>query len=155
MGARQGIRRIVVGLDGSAPSRRTVAFVARLAPARGGRVLCVRVLEPVRVPVMPLVPKSIRGVIVGQANALDRQRADAAKREVEAAVARLRRAGWRARGEIRTGVPLPSLLVAVKAARADVLALGAKGKSGAARVLLGSVADGALKQSPVSVLIVP
>ena len=50
---------------------------------------------------------------------------------------------------------LPGLLAAVKAARADVLALGAKGKTGAARVLLGSVAEGALKQSPVSVLIVP
>jgi nucleotide-binding universal stress UspA family protein len=153
--AQAGIRRIVIGVDGSAPSRRAVAFVARLAPARGGRVLCVSVVEPARVPAMPLVPKSIRGVIVGQANALDRQRAAAAKREVEAAVARLTRAGWRARGEIRTGVPLPGLLAAVKAARADLLALGAKGKTGAARVLLGSVADGALKQSPASVLIVP
>lgn len=155
MAARTGIRRIVIGLDGSAPSRRAVAFVTRLAPARGSRVLCVSVLEPTRVPAMPLLPDSVRSVIVGQASALDRQRAAAARRALDAAVARLRRAGWRARGEIRYGVPLPALLVAVKAARADVLALGAKGKSGAARVLLGSVADGALKQSPVSVLIVP
>jgi nucleotide-binding universal stress UspA family protein len=153
--ARTGIRRIVIGLDGSAPSRRAVAFVTRLAPARGSRVLCVSVLEPTRVPSMPLVPESIRGVIVGQARTLDRRRAVAAKRELDAAVARLKRAGWRARGEIRTGVPLPGLLAAVKAARADVLALGAKGKTGAARVLLGSVAEGALKQSPAPVLIVP
>jgi nucleotide-binding universal stress UspA family protein len=156
MTTRTGIRRIVVGLDGSASSRRVVAFVARLAPPPGGRVLCVSVLEPTRLPSMPLVPPSIRGVLVGEANELDRQRTAAAQGELDAAVARLERAGWRARGEIRTGVPLPGLLAAVKAARADVLALGAKGLTGAGgRALLGSVADGALKQSAVSVLIVP
>jgi nucleotide-binding universal stress UspA family protein len=148
-------RRIVVGLDGSAPSRRAVAFVARLAPPPGGQVVCVSVLEPTRVPSMPLVPESVRAVIMSEANALDGKRRALAQREIDAAAARLKRAGWRARGEIRTAVPLPGLLAAVKAARADLLALGAKGKTGAARVLLGSVADGALKQARVSLLIVP
>jgi nucleotide-binding universal stress UspA family protein len=156
IGMKQGgIRRIVIGLDGSAPSRRAIAFVSRLAPPPGGRVLCVSVLEPTRLPSMPLVPDSVRGVLVGQARAVDRRRAVVAQRELDAAVARLKRAGWRARGEIRMGVPLPGLLAAAKGARADVLVLGAKGVTGAARVLLGSVADGALKQSPVAVLIVP
>lgn len=155
MAARTGIRRIVVGLDGSAPSRRAIAFVTRLAPPPGGRVLCVSVLEATRLPSMPLVPDSIRGVIVGQARAVDRQRAAVARREVDTAVARLARAGWRARGEVRTGVPLSGLVAAARVFRSDVLVLGAKGVTGAARVLLGSVAEGALKQSPVSVLIVP
>jgi nucleotide-binding universal stress UspA family protein len=52
-------------------------------------------------------------------------------------------------------VPLPSLLDAVRTSGADTLVLGAKGQTGAARVLLGSVAEGALKQATVSVLIVP
>lgn len=149
------VRRIVLGVDGSAPSRRAVAFLAGLAPPRGASVRCVSVLEATRVPSMPLVPDSVRSVIFGQAKALDRKRVATATREVEAAVARLRRAGWRARGEVQMGVPLATLLAAVRAMRADLLALGATGKSGAARVLLGSVANGALKQSPVSVLIVP
>ena len=50
MAAPRSYRRIVVGLDGSAHSRRAVAFVARLRPPRGGRVACVRVIEPVRLP---------------------------------------------------------------------------------------------------------
>ena len=70
-------------------------------------------------------------------------------------MARLTRAGWRARGAVQVGQPLPGLLAAVKAARADLLVLGAKGQTAAARMLLGSVADGALKQAPVPVLIVP
>ena len=51
-----GYHRIVVGVDGSPHSRRAVAFVARLAPPRGGRVTCVRVIEPMRLPSMPFVP---------------------------------------------------------------------------------------------------
>ncbi len=149
------IRRIVIGVDGSAPSRRAVAFLARLAPPPGGRVLCVSVLEPTRVPTMPFAPQSIREVITGQARALDRKRAATAQREIDRAVARLKRAGWPVRGLVQSAQPLPGLLAAVKAARADLLALGAKGNTGAARVLLGSVADGALKQAPVPVLIVP
>jgi nucleotide-binding universal stress UspA family protein len=149
------IRRIVIGVDGSAPARRAVAFLARFAPPAGARVLCVSMLEPTRVPMMPLAPESIRAIIAGQARALDKKRAAAAQREVDRAVTRLKRARWPARGVVQSGQPLPGLLAAVKASRADLLALGAKGQTGAARVLLGSVADGALKQAPVPVLIVP
>jgi nucleotide-binding universal stress UspA family protein len=149
-------RRIVLGIDGSAHARRAVEFVARLTPPRGGRVECVTVLEPSRVPSMPLVPPSFRAVVAGQARALDRARATLARRALRAAMSRLRRAGWRASGEVRYGVPLEEILEAVKAARADVLALGAKGAgSRTARALLGSVADGAVKRCGTSVLIVP
>ncbi|HEU5191702.1 MAG TPA: universal stress protein [Methylomirabilota bacterium] len=47
------------------------------------------------------------------------------------------------------------MLDAVKRSRADVLVLGARGPGGrAARALLGSVADGAVKRASVSVVIV-
>jgi nucleotide-binding universal stress UspA family protein len=147
-------RRIVLGIDGSSPARRAVEFVARLAPSRG-HVHCVTVLEPTPMPSMPLMPAALRAVVVGQARALDRARATRARRSLRPAVARLRRAGWRASGQIRWGVPLASLLDAVKKIRAEVLVLGARGAGGrAARALLGSVADGAVKQARVSVLIV-
>ena len=70
---------------------------------------------------------------------------------VDAGVARLRRAGWKAEGEIRVGAPLASLLKAVAEHRGDVLVLvlGARGISGVERVLLGSVASGALNNCPV------
>jgi nucleotide-binding universal stress UspA family protein len=55
---------------------------------------------------------------------------------------------------VRTGVPLPELLRAVAETRANVVVVGARGVGGIERVLLGSVAEGALSRSPVSVLIV-
>ncbi len=149
-----GFRRVVVGLDGSRNSRRAAAFLARLEPPRRGRVICVRVVEPMRVPAMPLVPDAIRAQISGQADAVNRGRLAAARRQVEAAAAALRRSGWRARGVVRTGLPLAGLLAVVRAERADVLVLGARGAGAVAHFLLGSVAEAALKHAPVEVLIV-
>src|SRR5216683_1340852 len=113
---RSGFRRVVLGVDGSAHSRRAAAFLTRLQPPRGGRVTVVRV--------------------------------------VEAVAATLARAGWRAHGVVRTGLPVAQLLAAIRAERADVLALGARGAGALEHFLLGSVAEAALKHAPVEVLIV-
>jgi nucleotide-binding universal stress UspA family protein len=154
MPAPRRYRRIVVGLDGSVHSRRAAAFVARLHPARGGRVTCVRVVEPVRLPSMPLVPAPMRGQIAAQAAAMDRSRRAVAQRQVDGAAALLGKAGWRARGVVRIGLPLRELLAAVRAERADILVVGARGAGAVTHFLLGSVAEGALKRSPVEVLVV-
>jgi nucleotide-binding universal stress UspA family protein len=153
-GRARRVRRLVIGLDGSPNSRRAVAFVERLAAPAGGRVRLVRVVEPMRVPSMGLVPGSIRADISGQAEELAAQRVQAARRELETAAGPLARAGWSVRREVRLGVPLPELLAAVTAARAHVLVLGARGVGGVARLLLGSVAEGALGRASVPVLVV-
>lgn len=154
MAGRAGFRRVVLGVDGSAHSRRAVAFLTRLKPPRGGRVTVVRVVEPVRAPSMPLVPSAMRAQIAGQADAASRALAAAARRQVEAAAATLAEAGWRARAVVRTGVPLAELLAAVRAEQADALVLGARGAGAVTHFLLGSVAEAALKHAPVEVLIV-
>jgi nucleotide-binding universal stress UspA family protein len=154
MAGRAGFRSIVLGLDGSAHSRRAVAFVARLRPPVGGRVACIQVVEPVRAPSLPLVPASVRAKLLGELAALNRHRFVAARRSVEAAMAELTRSGWHARGDVRAGVPLAELLAAVKTARGDLLVLGARGAGGMKRFLLGSVSEAALNRAPVSVLIV-
>jgi nucleotide-binding universal stress UspA family protein len=108
----------------------------------------------VRVPSMPLVPGAMRAQIAGQADAANRSLVGGARRQVEAAAATLVKAGWRARGVVRSGVPLAELLATVRAARADVLVLGARGAGAVTHFLLGSVAEAALKHAPVEVLIV-
>jgi len=55
--------------------------------------------------------------------------------------------------DVTTGEPLNDLLGAVKAARAHLLVVGAKGTSRVRHSLLGSVAEGALNSSPVPVLV--
>jgi nucleotide-binding universal stress UspA family protein len=77
-----------------------------------------------------------------------------ARRDVDSAVAKLRRAGWTVRGEVRKGTPLAGLLEVVGRAKAYLVVIGARAKSGVKRALLGSVAAGALDRSVVPVLVV-
>jgi len=145
-------RRVVVGLDGSRHASRVVAHLARWSG--GGWATLVRVVEPVRMPSLALAPASVRATVAGLVRAEMAARVRTGRREVEAAAARLRRAGWRARAIVRVGVPLPELLRIVREERAGILAVGARGAGGTVRLLLGSVADGAVKRAPVPVLIV-
>ena len=154
MSGRAGWRSVVLGVDGSPHSRRAAAFAARLTPPAGGRVTVVSVVEPVRPPSMALLPASIRGRLAGAAAQLERARLNAGRRRAEAAVRTMEKGGWRAKASVRTGVPLAELLEAVKEARADLLVLGARGTGGLARLLLGSVAEGALRLASVPVLVV-
>ena len=154
MAGRGGFRSLLIGVDGSAGSLHAVSFVARLAAPPGGRATVVRVVETARLPSMGLLPASIRAQLERHAATLHAARLRAARGNVERAVQQLRRSGWRARGEVRSGAPLSQLLEAIKPARADLLVLGARGAGGVERFLLGSVADAASKRSPISVLIV-
>jgi len=150
---RAGMSRpVVVGLDGSRHASRVVAHLARWSG--GGRAVVVRVVEPVRLPSVALAPAAVRAAIGGLARAELGARLRRARLQVAAAAARLRRAGWSARAIVRIGVPLPEILRTVRRERAGTLALGARGAGGAARLLLGSVADGALKLARIPVLIV-
>ena len=131
-----------------------MSFVGRLKPPPGASATVVRVVEPVRLPSLALLPASIRADLAGQAAALQAAGLQAARREVETAVTQLEKSGWRARGQVSSGLPQAELLHQAQATGADLLVLGARGVSGAERFLLGSVADAATKRSPISVLIV-
>lgn len=146
------LRRVVVGIDGSGHAKRAIAHLARWSG--GGQVTVVQVIEPGKLPSLALLPARVRATVESLARAELDTRLRRARRDAEGAALRLRQSGWRARAAVRVGTPLPELLRAVREARAGLLALGAKGAGGVSKLLLGSVADAALKQSPVPVLIV-
>jgi nucleotide-binding universal stress UspA family protein len=66
----------------------------------------------------------------------------------------LRRAGLRAEAELRDGDPAGELIASAAASRADVIVIGTHGRTGLARVVLGSVARKVLTHAPCSVLVV-
>jgi nucleotide-binding universal stress UspA family protein len=73
---------------------------------------------------------------------------------MDSAAALLKSAGWATETDIRSGSALVGLSRAVRAHRGDLLVLGARETGGLTRALLGSVAEGALNNSPVPVLLV-
>ena len=152
-GSTRAPRRFLIGVDGSPHARDAVAFIAGLEPPRGGRARLLGVVESVRLPSTGLVPARVRAMVTREAANLEREQVAAARRQLEAARARLARAGWRVKTEVRMGRPLEELLAA--ATDADVLVVGARGVGAVERLVLGSVAEGAVSRAPVPVLVVP
>ena len=146
-------RRLVIGVDGSSNARRAVDLIARL-PHAGITATVVRVVEPRIVPTAGRLPASLRAIVLSELAAINATLARAARRDVDSAAARLRRAGWKVRGEVWMGTPLAGLLKVVDRTKADLLVVGGRAKSGVKRALLGSVAAGALDRSAVPVLVV-
>jgi nucleotide-binding universal stress UspA family protein len=150
---RPEIRRVVLGFDGSRQSRAAVSFVARLAPESGGHVTVVTVVPPVYEPSRSLTRPTRRQVQAAMGG-VDARHVDRAQRALNHAARLIAVAGWEVATAVTRGEPLSDLLVTVADRKADLLVVGARGASGADRLLLGSVADGALNRSPVPVLIV-
>ena len=149
-----GFRSVVVGVDGSAPSRRAVAFLSRLAPPRSGRAAIVSVVEPLRAPSTALLPGGMRARIAAMAEQLLQEQLARARRLAEGAARRAAAIGWKTEAVVRTGIPLDELLRVLGERKADLLVLGARGTSGLDRMLLGSVSHGALRRAPVPVVVV-
>jgi nucleotide-binding universal stress UspA family protein len=147
------VRRVVVGVDGSPNARRAVDLLARLAPGRGAEAIVIHAVEPMSLPSLRLMPAAIQRVLRKEGADDERERTNRAGRAVAAAAERLRAAGWKTRTAVRKGAPLVELLAAVADSDADVLVIGARGKSALERVVLGSVAEGALDRASVPVLI--
>ena len=145
------VRTIVVGVDGSAAAKRAVAFVGRLVPPRDGRVTLVSAVELLTPPSSGSVPGA--GAIAREVKRQNTSLSRTATKDLNRAATELRRLGWHPRTALVHGEPLRELLGAVRASRAQLLVVGAKGAGGLRYVLLGSVAEGALNQSPVAVLV--
>ena len=141
--------RILVPVDGSAASERGLEEALRLAQALGARITILHVLENPAVLASPdmaaYVPQAIDDLrVAGQQIADDaKARADAAGIACEVVL-------------IETGgKPVYEAIVGeAKRLGADLMVLGTHGRRGLARVLMGSDAEGVVREATVPVLLV-
>jgi nucleotide-binding universal stress UspA family protein len=143
--------RILVAVDGSPGSARAVAHAIALSKAFGA---VLRVLHVVDMGWLALGPEL----------AVDTQRLAAARRAegertVTAALETARAAGVPVETSlVETGAPgqrvASQIVQEAQAWPADLLVLGTHGRSGAERLLLGSVAEGVARRASVPVLLV-
>ena len=138
--------KIMVAVDDTQHSRRAVEFLTRTRWPAGSRMVVVSVLSPPAVSATEL-PLPIRAEI----EASQRLQAEAA---IEHAEGMLREAGFCAAGRVLVGDPRDALVLAAKEERADLLVLGSHGRTGLARMLLGSVSSHAVNHCSCSVLVV-
>ena len=152
--AVRNVRNLVIGVDGSDQSARAVEFATRLQTPEGGRMLLVTAVPLMSDPSNPLLPSDIRKTAASGVASINRSRLAEARANLRRLAKGPRAAGWRVETAITNAAPLRSLLSAVSTSAADVLIVGATGTSQLQRLLLGSVAQGALDRSPVPVLVV-
>lgn len=150
---RPTLERAVVAVDGSEIASEAVSTVKRwpfLAAT------AIQTLSVVAEPVMWWPDALIAGGAVrpaedrdAAADVLDEHMTIAAE-----AATSLRGAGFDARPEVRWGPPGPAVVAFASELGADLVIMGSHGRTGVARLLLGSVARHVLHHSSCSVLVV-
>lgn len=65
----------------------------------------------------------------------------------------LRTAGYQVHTLVRVGEPVAQILAAVEAGAYDLIAMATRGRTGLARLFLGSVAESVLRQAPIPMLL--
>lgn len=144
--------RILVAVDGSATSDRALVHAVDLARESGAALRIAHVVDMGWASIAPELAIDLHA------------RVEAVRAEgravMDAALAIARDAGLQAESmTLETSTPLQRVPEAIVDAaiewRADLLVLGTHGRKGVERLLLGSVADGVVRHSPIPVLLMP
>jgi nucleotide-binding universal stress UspA family protein len=142
------IRRILHPTDFSRAS--TAAFRRAVDMAKGNRaeLLLVHVLTPA----VPIVADGYVSpqVYEDMANATRAY----GQKHLDALVRKAKQAGARVRGLLLEGVPHERIAQAARSRKADLVVIGTHGRTGFAKLFLGSVASRVLTVSPCPVLTV-
>jgi nucleotide-binding universal stress UspA family protein len=135
------IRTILLATDLSASSREATERAIDLAGRLGARLLIVNVLDKRRI-----------------AGSGSHERVDQARTERETHLVKVvrdaRAAGVTAEFLVWEGDPGGSIAAAAEAEHADLVVVGTRGRSGAGRMLLGSVSDHVVRHATCPVLVV-
>ena len=140
-------KRLLIPVDGSKSSLKSARFGLRLAGHENGEVIAVHVVDEENA--VDLALYSDRPV----EEILERM-----KRGGEGYIEEIREIAHRHRvrfvGEVRVGIPHRTILTLALEREADLIVMGTVGRKGPRRVLIGSVTERVIEQSPVPVLVV-
>jgi nucleotide-binding universal stress UspA family protein len=141
-------RRILHPSDFSSAARAAFARAVDTARTERAELLLVHVMAPVISPMGDgFVPANVYDDIERSI------RADAQK-QLDKLVAKAKAAKVRVRGLLLDGTPADRIVRAARSYHADVIVIGTHGRTGLARLLLGSVAERVVGTAPCPVLTV-
>ena len=141
--------RILLAVDDSPHSRRAVEFAAQMRWPAGSRILVVSVMPPPLAPLAALdAPTAAEPLRIHEEDRLQHQEL------ITRAQDRLRSVGFAVEGRLLEGDPREQILELIEREAVSLLILGSHGRTGIARLLLGSVSSHAVAHSPCSVLVV-
>jgi nucleotide-binding universal stress UspA family protein len=142
--------KILIAVDESPHSRNAVVFVTRMRWPAGSRIIVMSVVQAAMSPVAAtfepptLSPVPEFGAVI-----------KATRDVVDAAQSLLRDAGFATETRIaEAGDPREMILEVAKSERIDLIVMGSHGRTGLARLMLGSVSSHVVTHAPCSVLVV-
>ena len=142
-------RQILHATDFSRASAKAFTTAIEVARATGATLTIAHVLTqvlPVATGEDPILPETYERV-----HAVTRA---AAQKELDRLVAKAETAGVRTTGVLLTGAPHDAIVRALKSRRSDLAVIGTHGRTGLARVFVGSVAARVVALAPCPVLTV-
>jgi nucleotide-binding universal stress UspA family protein len=141
--------KILLAIDGSKFSEAATQAVIARTRSRGTQVRILHVVEPPSL----LVGREMGGYDPDLDAAWEAELKRAAALVANTA-ATLRSKGLKASTSVEQGDPKSKIVDAASKWRADLIVLGAHGRKGVARFLVGSVSEGVARHAPCSVEIV-
>ncbi len=142
------IRRIVHPSDFSTASTRAFRKAIEMAKASRAELLIVHVLNPIMpVPGDAYIPPKVYDDLAASARAW-------ARKQLDKLLARAKKAGVRAKGFLLEGVAHAQIVRFARSKRADLVVMGTHGRSGLAKLVLGSVAERVIGAAPCPVVTV-
>jgi nucleotide-binding universal stress UspA family protein len=143
------MRRILHATDFSRASTPAFKWAVALARANRGRLLVLHVMTP---PALALPAEGYMAPSLYES--LERSARGQARKQLDAIVAKARKAGVRATGILLEGVPHELIARAARSRKVDVVVIGTHGRSGLAKLFLGSVASRVVSMAPRPVVTV-
>ena len=142
-------KRIIVAVDGSEPSDNALATALKLAKEQRAKLRVIHVAD--------ILPPAAMGEAYVDVDAYRDAAVGVGREVIASALAAARRARVRAEAavlEIVSHDASGAIVDEAKRWRADLIALGTHGRTGLARLFLGSVAEGVVRHASVAVLLV-
>jgi nucleotide-binding universal stress UspA family protein len=142
------IRRVMHATDFSKASRPAFAMAVELAKANRAELILIHTLT--------LTPPFLGGEFITPQvwDEIESGARAAVQKQLDALIAKTRKAGVRATSLIVLGSPYEQIVRAARAKRVDVLVIGTHGRTGLPRFVLGSVAQRVLATASCPVLTV-
>lgn len=143
------MKTILVPLDLSPASRGICDVAIKLAKTRKARLVLLNVTEP------PSAYLRAYGPVAAQIYGIQTDLEKRAARELLALGRRCRARRAPVRTDQITGRVVPTIVAMAQRLRADAIVIGSHGHGAAFDLLVGSVAQGVLRNAPCPVLVVP
>lgn len=141
--------KILIGVDDSPHSRAAVDYVREMSWPKDTTIQVLAVVQPVIATYAEAYVPAPSYVGAFHEETLRHHQETAARAEGE-----LQRAGLGTTAKVLNGDPRTELVEAARSERADLLVVGSHGRTGLAKLVMGSVASHVVAHAPCSVLVV-